>query len=86
MSVAFHVTIVSPTGYVAVALLVITGEGSSSSDAVALPISTGVCGPVASVVILAGAEIDGGVSALTIIVINSSSEFPDESVTFAEIR
>ena len=67
-SVAVHVTVVEPSWNDSGALLVISGDGSKLSIAVASPISTSVVGPVASIVRSDGAVITGGVVSVIVTV------------------
>ena len=68
-SVAFHTTSVVPAGYpIADALFTMIGERSTRSDAVAVPISTIVSGPVESAVTSDGINSVGAVVSTTDIV------------------
>ena len=66
------------------ALFVIVGFGSLSSVAVAVPMFTMVCSPVASAVMFDGAVITGGVvsgvvSTTVTVLVTVTASFPDES-------
>ena len=65
-SVAVHVTIVVPTGNVTGASLLNEGTPSTRSVAVAVPMDTVVCAPVASAVTSAGGVTTGPVVSTTV--------------------
>src|SRR5262249_22422764 len=89
-SVALHVTLVSPRENNCGASLVIVGDKSQTSAAVAFPMSTAVPPPgeagLHSAVTSFGAVTSGGVVSTTSMVAVSSSFWPNESMTFSVYR
>ena len=80
MSVAVHVTIVSPNGKTSGASLV-TEETPTISETVASPIETCVSFPAASIVMFTGVIISGGVVSTTVMTWVAFEVFPEVSDT-----